>query len=260
MSLDGKILSRARKRLDAIRTEHEAELARRAAEAYSKNPKLAVIDSDLRSTVADAVGYALMSGGDPYDAILQLGEHNIELQEERRMELLMAGLPENWLDDISCPHCHDTGRTRDGICSCLMELYAEEQKKELSLFLKMGQETFDTFDINYYSTEKDPASGISPQENMEIVYETCIQYARLFGKHKLNLFFAGAPGLGKTFLSTCIAREVSEAGFSVVYGTASDIFAKYEDLKFGRGDEMTLRSDIARCENCDLLILDDLGT
>jgi len=262
MALDGRLLARAREKLAGRRAVNEAEHARRVAEAHEKNPKLAELDAELRATVADAVGYALAGGRDPAEAVRELGEHNLELQEERRVELLVAGLPEDWLDEIcDCPICHDTGRTPEGPCACLMELYAEEQRRELSSMLKLGEETFDNFDLSLYSDEIDPALGVSPRANMETVLDTCYQYARRFGKTSLkNLFLSGGTGLGKTFLSTCIAKVVAEGGHSVVYDTAGTVFAKYEELKFGRGDEAALRADIDRYERCDLLILDDLGT
>ena len=77
----------------------------------------------------------------------------------------------------------------------------------------------------------------------------------------MNLFFNGAPGLGKTFLSACIARVVADNGFSVVYDMAASIFAKFEDAKFQRTDDFEgTRNDIKRYMECDLLIIDDLGT
>ena len=80
----------------------------------------------------------------------------------------------------------------------------------------------------------------------------------------MNLFFIGPPGLGKTFLSACIARVVADKGFSVVYDTASSIFTKFEDDQFGRSDNPDVpneaRQEIKRYMECDLLILDDLGT
>ena len=96
---------------------------------------------------------------------------------------------------------------------------------------------------------------------MEIIYETCIEYARKFGPKSMNLFFNGAPGLGKTFLSACVARVVSEKGNSVVYDTAGSVFAKFEKYKFLRSDDQDeAHSEVKRCLECDLLILDDLGT
>jgi DNA replication protein DnaC len=108
----------------------------------------------------------------------------------------------------------------------------------------------------------DARTGISPRDSMEIVFETCREYARTFSKKSMNLFLSGGTGLGKTFLSTCIARVVSERGFSVVYDTASSIFSKYEQEKFSKNtdDVDRARADIKRLETCDLLIVDDLGT
>ena len=104
--------------------------------------------------------------------------------------------------------------------------------------------------------------GCSPRENMELVYEVCLNYAQKFGRFYFkNLFLSGAPGLGKTFLSACIARTVSEKGFSVVYDPAGHVFSQFESAKFRRDDDGdTAGEDVERCMNCDLLILDDLGT
>ncbi len=105
--------------------------------------------------------------------------------------------------------------------------------------------------------------GHLPRENMELVYEVCLNYARKFGRFYFkNLFLTGAPGLGKTFLSACIARTVSENGHSVVYDTAGNVFAQFEARKFLRDsqDGQEARDETRRYLNCDLLILDDLGS
>jgi len=104
---------------------------------------------------------------------------------------------------------------------------------------------------------------VSPRENMELVYEVCLNYAQKFGKFSIkNLFLSGAPGLGKTFLSACIARSVSENGHSVVYDTAGNVFAQFEARKFMRdsADGAEARDETRRYLHCDLLILDDLGS
>ena len=103
---------------------------------------------------------------------------------------------------------------------------------------------------------------VSPRANMEWILRLCKDFVGSFGKSGIkNLYFHGAPGLGKTFLSACIARAVSEQGRSVVYDTAGNIFAQFEDRKFWRGGEsQEARDETRRYLNCDLLILDDLGS
>lgn len=263
MSLDGKLLSRAKNRLDATRASDEHEMQERRQKAYRKNPHIMELDNAIKGTVIDAIGVALRSGGDPVDAIDKIKDRSLSLQEERALALVSSGFPPDYLSErYRCPKCRDTGYNGTEICSCLMELYKDEQRKELSELLKLGVETFDNFDLNFYSTEKDPQTGSSPRESMEIVFETCREYARTFSKKSMNLFLSGGTGLGKTFLSTCIAKVVSERGFSVVYDTASSVFAKYEQEKFSKSpdDVEAARADIHRMETCDLLIVDDLGT
>mgnify|MGYP001060470985 FL=1 len=149
------------------------------------------------------------------------------------------------------------------MCRCLKELCAQEQIKELSKLLDLGEQSFDTFRMDFYSQTTYPGRGNSPRGNMELVYDVCLNYATKFGRFALkNLFLSGAPGLGKTFLSACIARTVSENGFSVVYDTAGNIFAQFEARKFLRDsrDGLDARDETRRYLNCDLLILDDLGS
>lgn len=262
MSLDGKLLRRAKERLERARRENEAEYARRQEEVYAKNPEVLRIDKELRGNVMDVIGFALAHGGDPVDAVSEIGSDNLWLQSERIEELISAGFPPDYLDmKITCPLCNDTGY--DGIrpCKCLMKLYREEQQNELSALLKLGEETFDVFDLDYYDSTPDPATGVSQRGTMDMVYETCINYAERFGEKSNNLFLYGDTGLGKTFLSTCIAKVVSERGYSVVYDTAISIFSKFEEEKFSRSDDLEgIKSETRRYLSCDLLIMDDLGT
>ena len=149
------------------------------------------------------------------------------------------------------------------MCRCLKQLCAQEQIRELSKLLDLGEQSFDTFRIDYYSQAVYPGQGISPRENMEQNFNVCWNYANKFGRVAIkNLFLSGPPGLGKTFLSACIARMVSENGFSVVYDTAVNIFSQFETRKFLRDsqDGLEARDETKRYLNCDLLILDDLGS
>ena len=123
----------------------------------------------------------------------------------------------------------------------------------------MGGQSFDTFGLEWYDTQPGE-SGRSPRQLMERNLAVCQRFAAEFGKRPANLLLDGAPGLGKTFLSACIARVVSEDGFSVVYDTAVHVFARCEAAKFRSDEEPDAVADVHRFESCDLLILDDLGT
>ena len=124
--------------------------------------------------------------------------------------------------------------------------------------LPLGEARFETFRFDLYDSTEWEGYGISPRANMERNFDVCRDFACQFSRGGGDLLLSGGTGLGKTFLSACIARVVSESGFSVVYDTAISIFAKLENDKF-RPDEETA-AEVRRCESCDLLILDDLGT
>ena len=187
-----------------------------------------------------------------------------QILADNALVLARLDLAEDALDDKpACPLCGDTGWRGTEMCRCLRALCAQEQIRELSKLLDLGEQSFDTFRMDYYSTSFWPEWGTSPRENMELVYEVCLNYAQKFGRFYFkNLFLSGAPGLGKTFLSACIARTVSENGHSVVYDTAGNVFAQFEARKFLRDsdDGREARDETRRYLGCDLLILDDLGS
>ena len=126
--------------------------------------------------------------------------------------------------------------------------------------LDLGSQSFETFSLEWYAEEDSPDLGISPRENMDWIYRTCKRYAGNFGPGSGSLLLTGDPGLGKTFLSAAIAREVSGDGWSVVYDTAAHVFDRFEARKFGREAGEEVEADVERVLDCDLLILDDLGT
>lgn len=262
MALDGKLLYKAKSALDEKRRENEAALLRRQAEAYARNPRIKELDAALRSSIPGVLALALSSGRDILEAAAAVRDENLRLQARLRRELLSAGLPEDYLDEKSlCPRCLDTGYDGTALCACLMALYKEEQRKSLSALLKLGEERFENFDLDFYDDAPDSKTGTSARRNMEAVKRTCERYADRFGKNAHNLFLRGGTGLGKTFLSACIAKVVSERGFSVVYETATGLFARLEEEKFSRSDDLEeLKSDVKRYFACDLLIVDDLGT
>jgi len=248
----------AQQRFQEDHRDREARFRQRREEIFRRQPRLREIDRELRSTTGRIISSALRHGTDPLPAVEVLREENLALQEEKRMLLAQMGLPEDCLEESpACPGCGDTGYRGGQMCRCLRNYYAREQQKELSRLLDLGGQSFETFSLEWYSEDCNSALGISARENMDWVYRTCKRYAESFGPGSGNLLLTGDPGLGKTFLSAAIAREVSGEGWSVVYDTAAHVFECFEARKFGREEE---DSDVERILRCDLLILDDLGT
>ena len=223
--------------------------------------RIAEIDAALRETMSKLISSALRRGTDPRPAIEALKEENLALQRERAELLVAHGYPADYLEDKpNCPLCGDTGWRGSEVCSCLNDYYARVQLEELSRLLDLGTQSFETFSFDVYSPYAPLDQDISPRSNMERIYDACRDYAYEFSPRSGNLLLSGDPGLGKTFLSACIARVVSETGHSVVYDTAAHIFERFEAQKFSRDETGGADEDVSRLLRCDLLIIDDLGT
>ena len=263
MAQDAKIMAAALRRYQADQDARKKEWDNRVRTLYRRLPRLAIIERELQGTAAKII-LAAFSEGNPDQAVAELERENLELQRERAELLVGAGYPYDYLDEKpTCPICQDAGILPDGgACRCLMAYYAREQNRRLSRLLDLGSQSFDSFSFDWYSNQIWDQFGRSPLENMEMIREICGNYAHTFGPQSGNMLFTGAPGLGKTFLSACIAREVSDLGFSVVYDTAAHIFQRFECEKFGRESalEENAWEDVGRYLHCDLLIMDDLGT
>ena len=258
MAYDGRLLRLAQERYETDRSIREAERSAQREAIYTRRPRLREIDEELRRTASRVLAAALRRGQDPLPEIQRLKEQNLNLQAERKTLLAELGLTEGDLENTPlCSLCGDTGYRGGQMCRCLKAYYVEEERKELSKLLDLGGQSFDTFDTDWYDGQRAPGKTKSAREHMEWVYDTCVEYAHNFGKRPANLLLFGRPGLGKTHLSAAIAREVSGKGYSVVYDTAGHVFERFEAQKFGR-DEAD--RDVERVLNCDLLILDDLGT
>ena len=259
MGYDGKIVRRALQRFEEDKRDREDRARDRREGVFRRQPRLREIDAELRATMSRILSTALRRGTDPRAAVEALKKQNLGLQEERRLLLDGLGLPADCLEEKpACPLCGDTGYRDGGVCRCLRGYYAREQQKELSRMLDLGNQSFDTFSLEWYPDRVEPGQKRSARSHMEErVYNSCAEFAHRFGRRFENLLFFGAPGLGKTHLSAAIAREVSGAGWSVVYDTAGHVFRVFEDEKFGREEA---GEDVERVLRCDLLILDDLGT
>ncbi len=264
MPRDGTIMAEAYRQLQSDKAKRQARLELRTEEVYRRVPSVADIDRELRSTAARIILAAFEEERDPDEALKRLEESNLALQRRRSEQLEAAGYARDYLDDVpACGLCGDTGYLPGGKpCRCLTAYYAREQNRRLSKLMDLENQSFDRFSLTWYSDKVWPEYGCSPRDNMRMVRGLCERYVQTFSQDSANLLFTGAPGLGKTFLSACIAREVSGRGFSVVYDTAAHVFQQFEMRKFGRENpyEEDPDRDVNRYLNCDLLLMDDLGT
>lgn len=257
MAYSAEVVARARARLAQDREDRASENRRHLAHAYEKVPRIREIDIQLRATMALAAQAAFTQGEDPQELLQQAKRENMLLQQERA-ELAALHFEEGYLDDSPvCDRCGGTGYVGSQMCECLRELCSQEQKKELSL-LSGGRENFNQFKLEYYSDAIDSRYGASPRMIMERNFRACKNFAMNFSKDSGNLLFVGGTGLGKTFLSACIARAVADRGYSVAYETAAHLFTKLEQARFNPNEETRREAD--KLTSCDLLILDDLGT
>ena len=251
MAYSAEVMARARARLAEARADRESENREHLQTAYETVPRIKEIDRQLRMTMAAAAQAVFSQGGDIQETMDTVRRENMSLQQERA-ELAALYFEEGYLDETPiCDRCGGTGYVGSTMCECLRELCRQEQKKELT-FLNVGRESFDHFRLDYYPEEN------NVRKIMERTFQACRRYAATFTEKSPSLLFSGDTGLGKTFLSACIARTVADNGYSVMYESAGHLFTNLERAKFS-GDE-SARREAEKYTACDLLILDDLGT
>ena len=200
MPYDGKILSRAMARFDEDKQRRARQFRERQQQLFAREPELADIDRRLRGTMSQIITRALKGGRDPVPAIHAIRDENLALQRRRGEILTALGCPADYLEEKPrCARCGDAGFLPDGsMCACLRSYYAREQIAELSHMLDIGSQSFDTFRLDYYSTDR---GGLprSPREAAQRNLEICQSFARDFRPGKQNLLLFGAPGLARRF-------------------------------------------------------------
>lgn len=262
MAYDGKLLAKANAALADIREANRAERERRIAFIHSRYPEIAETDRALSRQMSELARLAFSKSGTQLEDLKALQDRNLRLQEERASALEAHGFARDYLDEIySCPICCDTGMDGNRVCSCLKRLYNAEVTKMLGTLLK-NDESFESFDLSLYSNEFDSSLEGSPRDYMSDIRDICVSYADNFRDDDRNLYFFGPTGVGKTYLSACVARAVAGSGFSVCYESCGAAFDIYETKRFSRDSEAgdTAASKWKRMLDCDLMILDDLGT
>lgn len=235
-------------------------LSKKLEEIYQKIPRIREINEETAS-LSVRRAKELLSGNE--NALTSLKLELSELSEEKQILLLRYGYTEQDMElQYECPDCKDTGYIDSQKCHCFKQaaidmLYTQSNLQEI-----LKAENFDTFTLEYYdNTEVNPVTGKTALINMKEIHHTCLQFTRSFSDTFENLLFYGDTGVGKTFLSNCIARELLDHSFSVIYLTSIQLFDLFSKYTFESADteqdDLELLSFIVEC---DLLIIDDLGT
>lgn len=242
---------------DQRRLHHKNELDERIKIAYQKIPRLDEIDQEIASVSIQKAKYLL--GEDVAD--LDLNDSLASLSEERAALLSMNGFPEDYLQmHYDCPHCQDTGYNEGEKCSCFKKATADLLYAQSNLGADLKKNNFSTFNLDYYSNDsKDSVYGESPRA----VAENALRYAQKFTTDFKdtpgnNLLILGNTGVGKTFLSRCIAKDLIDKGCLVIYFSATELFDQLAKSTFTKNPEAMAINELIY--DCDLLIIDDLGT
>lgn len=229
---------------------------------YSEFPALEKIDNDINSVSIYAIK-SILTQRDP-DASKKLQNELASLKEKKLKLLKKVGKS---LEDISphfeCNNCQDTGyiKTSSGsvLCPCIKQRLYNIQYNNSNIY-DLQNQNFEKFRLDYYSDTPDLqkyGSDVSPRENITKIKNICNNFIENFDNpDESNLLFCGNSGLGKTFLSSCIANEIIQKGKTVLYQTAPIMLDNIIDYKFGKTDNNILKT----ISTVDLLIIDDLGT
>ncbi len=257
MPYSAEVVRRARQSLAQEKADRESQYQQRLYDAYRQVPRLREIDKELRLSMTLAAKAVFTQGGDAVAAMEEVKQANLALQAEREQLVKQHFAPDYLEETPVCTKCGGNGYIGSTMCTCLQARCLQEQKQELR-HLTDGQERFGNFRLDYYPDAVDRTYGVSPRAIMERNLQTCKRYAQSFAPGAGNLLFVGGTGLGKTFLSACIANAVAEKGYSICYESAPRLFGKLEKNRFNPDEQS--RAEAQRLADCDLLIVDDLGT
>ena len=241
---------------NARQAAHQRTLEAHTREISVRIPRITEINREIGSASIKKAKQLLSGQADDWDlkTVIQ------ELSEERRRLLTDYGYPADYLElHYDCKKCRDTGFIDGKKCSCFKQAAIELLYEQSKLSDILSRENFDTFDERWYDADDmDEATGKSSLELARIARKQAWDFTQHFQDTFNNLFFYGHTGVGKTFLTHCIAREIIEQGHSVIYFSAYDLFDELAKRTFHSYDTSPDLPDYVG--ECDLLIIDDLGT
>lgn len=225
-------------------------LEERTAYVYSHVEGYKELDDSV-SSISVSQGKKLLEGDE--NALIELKNTIRELSSMKEQLLISAGLPSDYLNPVyDCPNCKDTGYI-DGIkCHCFKQAEITMLYEQSGIQDMLKNENFSSLSYDYYEGE-----DLTRFKNTVL---TCKNFINNFNSDYHNLFFYGTVGTGKSFLSGCVAKELIESGHSVIYFSAAGLFDTLSKFKFDYKNADQLHKEYEDLFQCDLLIIDDLGT
>lgn len=240
-----------------IRAEEAAALKLRRDEISKRLPAAIEIERQIARICISLSMNILKNAADGNEDYLKDLKEKVTDLKIRKTELLVQhGYNMDYLEmHYRCPKCKDTGYINNMQCNCYKQKLGDLYYRNCELKDILSANNFDYFNFNYYSSKKSPGEPDSPRKNMEKIVSKIQTYISDFSASNDNYLFFGGSGTGKTFLSHCIAKELLDKGYLIVYRTAEDLIQNLRQIRFSGNDEL---EDLLM--NCDLLIVDDLGT
>lgn len=245
------------------RDKAESDLDKRKKDVYSQIPEIEKIDDEISKLGLGLAKLVLLNPKDKESIVTDAKNKINELKEKKDYLLDKFKVPKGYLDiQYDCDLCEDRGFLKNGNkCNCLKQQIINEAYKMSNLSRMLDSQNFSTIDPSMFSDEIIPEANMSPQQNILEIVSICESFVLDFEKdNDENLLFYGDTGLGKTFMCNCIAKSLLDKGHLVIYQTSFKMFEIIEDYKFKNTNERISKDNYNNLFECDLLIIDDLGT
>lgn len=238
------------RKYDKLQLQHQYELSKRFDEVYAKIPEYKTLEESI-PTVSMSYTRRLLDG----DAAARdaLKASLAEISSKKKQLLLQNGFPEDYLEmQYNCPACKDTGYIGGEKCSCLRKQILSVSYEQSNIAKLLETDNFSTLLEEYYEGE----DLLHFREAVAL----CHNIVDNFESNKENLLLYGSVGVGKSFLSCCIAKELLDKGYSVLYFSSSHLFDVLAENDFRKDSKENLYTSKEDIYNCDLVVIDDLGT
>ncbi|CAH2215373.1 ATP-binding protein [Tepidibacter aestuarii] len=245
------------------RDKAKLDLEMRKNKVYNKIPQMKDIDDKIFQIGLSLSKSVLMNENDRESIVQKCKTEMDNLKKQKEDLLNQYNIPSDYLQiHYKCNNCKDKGFTSDGSkCECLKQELIRDAYKISNFSKLIEKENFNTFDMNIFSEEKIDSEGISQKENMLNIYSLCESFTLNFNQDNgENLLFYGQTGVGKTFMCSCIAKRLLDKGYSVLYETSYNVVELLQSYRFEKNHTYEDKRNYKLLFECDLLIIDDLGT